>query len=142
MSGNAEILVDRKNSVSRKVGGVTYKNFVGLGDETDYAKFTLKNDGKLYFTVTATDAVKFTVCKLVAGKNDTYTVKSLLSGKLTKGKQETVYTFESAKGLQLKAGETYYLCVESTNASSASRSGENHWPKYTSSAYFCATSAL
>jgi autotransporter passenger strand-loop-strand repeat protein len=116
VTGNMEILVDKKNSVSRKVDGVTYKNFVGFGDETDCAKFTLNHDGKLYFTVTATDAAKFTVCKLVAGKNDTYTVKSLLSGKLTKGKQETVYMFESAKGLQLKAGETYYVCVESTNA--------------------------
>jgi hypothetical protein len=116
VTGNQEILVDRKNTVSRKIDGVTYKNFVGFGDETDYAKFTLNHDGKLYFTVTATDAAKFTVCKLVAGKNDTFTVKNLLSGKLAKGKQETVYSFESAKGLQLKAGETYYLCVASTNA--------------------------
>ncbi len=116
VTGNQEILVDKKSSVSRKIDGVTYRNFVGFGDETDYAKFTLANNGKLYFSVTATDAAKFTVCKLVAGKNDTYTVKSLLSGKLTKGKQETVYSFESAKGLQLKAGETYYIRMESTNA--------------------------
>ncbi len=116
VTGGQEILVDKKGSVSRKVDGVTYRNFVGFGDETDYAKFTLANNGKLYFTVTATDAAKFTVCKLVAGKNDTFTAKSLLSGKLTKGKQDTVYSFESAKGLQLKAGETYYIRMESTNA--------------------------
>ena len=116
VTGDTEILVDKKSSVSRKIDGVTYKNFVGFGDETDYAKFTLKNDGKLHFTVTATDAAKFTVYKLAAGKNDTFTAKSLFSGKLSKGKQDTVYSFASAKGLQLKAGETYYICVESTNA--------------------------
>ena len=116
VTGDTELLVDKKSSVSRKVDGVTYKNFVGFGDETDYAKFTLKHDGKLYFTVTATDAAKFTIYKLAAGKNDTYTAKSLFSGKLAKGKQETVYLYASAKGLQLKSGETYYICVESANA--------------------------
>ena len=116
VTGDTEILVDKKSSISRKIDGVTYKNFVGFGDETDYAKFTLNHDGKLYFTVTATDAAKFTVYKLVPGKNDTFTAKSLFSGKLSKGKQETVYSYASAKGLQLKAGETYYICVESTNA--------------------------
>ena len=115
IAGDTEILVDKKSSVSRKVDGVTYKNWVGFGDEADYAKFTLKNDGRLYFMVTATDAVKFTVYKLVAGKNDTFTAKSLFSGKLSKGKQETVYSYASAKGLQLTAGETYYIGVESTN---------------------------
>jgi len=111
-----EILVDKQNVLSRKIDNVTYKNFVGFGDEADYAKLTLSNNGKLRFTVTATDAAKFTLYKLVPGKNETFSVKSLLSGKLAKGKNETVYSFRNEKGVQLLSGEVYYICVESANS--------------------------
>lgn len=119
ISGNTAILLDKQKTVSRKIDNRTYNNFVGFGDETDYGAIRLNHDGKLYFTVTANDTAKFTVYKLVAGsgkKSGTFTAKALLSGKLKKKKRETVYTFGNAKGLQLLAGENYYICVQSTNA--------------------------
>lgn len=111
-----EILVDKQGSFSQKIDNVTYKNFVGFGDEADYAKITLSQNGKLRFTVTATDAAKFTLYKLVPGRKETFTAKSLLSGKLAKGRTEKVYSYHNVKGIQLLSGEVYYICVESTNA--------------------------
>ena len=111
-----EIQVD-ETKLNKLVSGTTYHNFVGFGDEKDYGKITLKNNGKLYFTVTATDAAKFSVYKVneKEGKNGTtYTAQSLLSGTLKK--KDGVYIYSNAKGLQLLSGVSYYVCVQSTNA--------------------------
>ena len=113
---NGAIQVDSVK-LSKNINGTTYNNFVGFGDEKDYGRITLNHNGKLSFTVRASDAAKFTVYKVV--KKDeknavTYTAKSLLSGTLKK--KDGVYVYSSTKGLQLLAGESYYVCVQSTNA--------------------------
>ena len=111
-----EIQVD-ETKLNKLIGGTTYHNFVGFGDEKDYGKITLKNNGKLYFSVTATDAAKFSVYKVVEKETKsgiTYSAKSLLSGTLKK--KDGVYVYSNAKGLQLLSGVSYYICVQSTNA--------------------------
>ena len=86
--------------------------WVGFGDAVDYRAFTLESAAKLSFTVTTTDAVKFSVFSLVKtttkGKT-TYSLKSLQSKTLAAN------TSASTAGLLLKKG-TYYLAVQSTNA--------------------------
>ena len=71
---------------------VTFNNFVGFGDEYDYAELKLTSTGTLTFTVDAASVcsvknasqnLKFTVCsltKVVKGGKVTWTQKSLASG--------------------------------------------------------------
>ena len=108
------VQIDKANSVN--VDGK--KNFAGYGDEADFAKIRLAQSAKVSFTINSTDAAKFTVWQLVAGTdkkgNPVYSVKSLQSAALKKGKKDTEYTVTTKK-LQLAAGD-YYVSVESTNA--------------------------
>lgn len=105
------ISLDKKNSVD--IGG--WKNFVGYGDDTDYAKITLAKDATVSFALEAMDAAKFTIWQLVPGKDDTYTQKSLQSTALKKGRKDETYS-ATTKTISLAAG-TYYISMESTNAS-------------------------
>ena len=91
--------------------------WVGLGDAIDYRHFMIASPAKLSFTVTASDAVKFTICELTSktdrNGNVIYALKSLQSTKIKAG--ETAVT----KGLLLPDGnepEKYFFSVESTNA--------------------------
>ena len=77
--------------------------WVGFGDEIDYYQFTLDSGAKLSFTVSASDAVKFTVWQETGGK-----LKSLQTVTV---KDKPVDT----KELLLSAGD-YYFSVQSTNA--------------------------
>jgi len=88
-------------------------DWVGYGDAVDYKAFTLDSAAKLSFSITATDATKFTICQLVEGK-DTYTVKNIQATTLSKPKGEKAYSAVTKDQL-LEAG-TYYIKVESTNA--------------------------
>ncbi|MBE6373096.1 MAG: hypothetical protein E7055_13615, partial [Lentisphaerae bacterium] len=90
-------------TVTEPGGSIT--DWVGLGDEYDYGKFTLDSGAKLSFTVTSTDAAKFTIWQQDGGK-----LKSLQS--ITVGAGKTVDT----KELLLNAGD-YYVSMQSTNAS-------------------------
>lgn len=91
--------------------------WVGLGDVVDYREFWIPDPAMASFTVTATDAVKFTIYELT-GKTDkkgvvSYSIKSLQSTSVKAG--ATVTT----KGQLLPAGNErnrYFFCVESTNA--------------------------
>jgi hypothetical protein len=89
-------------------------NWVGFGDEFDYAKFTLDSSAELSFSLYATDAVKFTVYRLVQGRNGTYSLKKLQTTKLTYDKEFEEYA-ANTKALLLEAGE-YYFSMQSTNA--------------------------
>ena len=117
----------------------TWDNFVGFGDEYDYAKVTLSESTKLSFSVSATDAAKFSICQLAPGKtNDTRTIKVIQSTTLTKKTDTISYWDEvynpktdeydevvkkakhvtyvaTTKSIQLGAGD-YYICMQSTNA--------------------------
>ena len=105
------ISLDKKNTVD--IGG--WKNFVGYSDDTDYAKITLAKGATVSFALESMDAAKFTIWQLVPGKDDTYTQKSLQTTALKKGKKDETYT-ATTKTISLAAG-TYYVSMESTNAS-------------------------
>ena len=94
--------------------GVLTPNFsvsdwAGFGDEFDYKAFTIESAAQLTVSVTAADAVKFTVNRLVEEKNGTFSLKPAQTINVKAGATGTV------KNLLLEKG-TYYLGVQSTNA--------------------------
>ncbi len=116
-SGTSNVRID-SSGVSHTNDGTTYTNFVGFGDAADFARVYLDYASSLSFTVTSTDAAKFTVWQLVIGTdkkgNTTYTQKNLQTTTLKKEKGATVYTADTKK-LLLEDGY-YYISVQSTNA--------------------------
>jgi len=110
-----EIVVDETGTVRN--GGM--HNFIGESDvsgridSADFTKIQLKSAAKLSFTITATDAMKFTVWSLTEGMdkkgNDTYTMKALQT---VTAKNGWVDTYK--KPLLLEAGE-YYVSMELSN---------------------------
>ena len=112
-SGVSGILLDEEGLVQQE----DMHNFVGIGDEADFAKITLKNAARLFFSISATDAMTFTVWRLVEGKdrkgNVTYTQKSLQATSLKKVNGGTGYAAETRE-LLLDADE-YYISAQSTN---------------------------
>ena len=110
-SATGEILLDKK------AVDTEWSNFVGYGDAADYAKITLSSAANLSFSLTAADAAKFVIYKLVEGtgkKSGTFTLKSLQSTKLKKSKGASIYTADT-KALALDEGE-YFISMESTNS--------------------------
>ncbi len=97
------------------VGVEGYENFVGYGDKADYAKFTVTEQGKLSFTVTATEGATFEVWTLANGK-----MKSLGKAKLKLGADETVCT-GTVSNLSLEVGTEYYVSMtaKSTKANAS-----------------------
>ena len=86
-----------------------FENFVGYGDKTDYAKFTVTEQGKLSFTVTATEGATFEVWTLANGK-----MKSLGKAKLKLEQDETVCT-GTVSNLSLEVGTEYYVSMTAAN---------------------------
>ena len=111
---NTEIWLDTKGSVNRS----GMHNYVGYGDDTDFAKITLATAAKLSFTVSALDASKFSIYTLNSGYDKkgrlVYKAKKLQSATLKKAKGSSEYSAET-KDLLLEAG-SYYISMESTNA--------------------------
>lgn len=110
-SSTGEVLLDMS------AGSEEWNNFVGFGDAVDYAKIMLSSAAKLSFTITATDAAKFTVCQLIEGtgrKAGTYTLKQLQTTTLKKAKGTTEYS-ANTKALTLSEG-VYFISMQSTNA--------------------------
>ena len=105
--------------VEHEESGVVWRNFVGFGDAADFRGISLTTGATLNFSLKATDATKFTVWQLIEKEdkkgNMTYTQKSLQATTLKKAKGAEFFTAET-KALTLTAG-TYYLSMESTNAS-------------------------
>ena len=91
-----------------------FSDWVGFGDAVDYAGFTLDSAAKLSFTIDSTDAVKFTLYRLVQDKNGKYSLKTLQTTTLSYDKEFEEYA-ANTKALLLEAGE-YYFSVQSTNA--------------------------
>ena len=96
--------------------------FVGFGDAADYRKIELESAAKLSFTVSSTDAVKFTVYSLTESLdkkgNTVYTQKALQTSTAKLNKATGKYEVTTA-GLLLdnaNANTAYFLAVESTNA--------------------------
>ena len=118
-ASTGEIPVDEEGSVAHEVAdGTIWRNFVGYGDDTDYAKITLSAGAELVFHVSATDAAKFAIISFSSetknGKTK-YTEKALQTTTLKKAKDAKYYE-ATTKALSLDAG-TYYISMTSTNAS-------------------------
>ena len=88
-------------------------NFVGFGDEFDYAAFMVAADGKYSFTIDTSGKAKFTVYSIAPAKGDKRTQKSLLTQTI---KKATSGDGEKTKEVALKTGETYYVSMQSTGA--------------------------
>ena len=100
------------------LGSTLSENWVGFGDEFDYAEFSVGENATMSFAISADDSVKFTVFTLVEGpkgwKQNVLATKTL---KTTNGKEttETTAEFDIAAG-----GETrYFYSVQSLNAKKA-----------------------
>ena len=103
--------------LDRDAANAEWSNFVGFGDAADYAKITLSNDATLSFSLTASDAAKFIIYKLIEGtgkKAGTFTLKQLQATTLKKAKGSDVFSADT-KALAVAEGE-YYICMQSTNA--------------------------
>jgi len=94
-------------------------NWVGFDDEFDYTTFSVSENAKMSFSVTADDAVKFTVFTLTEGKNGwkQNTLLSVTVKPKKTGSAQTVETKEYAFSGKL-AGH-YFYSVQSLNAKKA-----------------------
>ena len=117
-------------------------NHVSSQDPIDYMKFTLKEAGPVCFTISATDAVRFTIYSLVQDKKGNYSLKTLQTvtpeqSRITqywdevnqewKDGAEPEWQYSALTDpLTLGAG-SYYFSVESLNAGNAANieNGEN-----------------
>ena len=98
--------------------GQILSDWVGYGDEYDYQAFTINSAAKLSFTVSATDAAKFTIYELKSSTDKkgvtTYSLGKKQSVDAKYDKNSGKYTV-TTNGLLLDKG-TYYIGVQSTNA--------------------------
>ena len=118
-AGTQEVCPDGMDSIAYEENETLYRNFVGLGDEWDYAKIKLEKGANLSFSLIATDQTKFMICSLTSktdkkGKT-TYTQKTLQTTALKQGKNTGIYYTAQTKQILLEAGE-YYIAMQSTNA--------------------------
>ena len=96
--------------------GNGWSNYVGYGDDTDFAKLTVFDTAKVSFSLKASAAAKFTIYTLIPGldkkQNIVYTMKALQTTSLKKvGTQ-----YEADTKTILLTGGVYYISVQSTNA--------------------------
>ena len=103
-------------TVTANTGNIISNDWVGYGDEYDYKAITLNSAAKLSLSISSTDAVKISICKL-DGKDGKYSFKSLKTTAAKLNKTSNKYTVDT-DGLLLEKG-TYYVCVQSTNAKKA-----------------------
>ena len=104
---------------SAPVNDAGWRNFVGYGDEADFAEITLASAASLSFTVSATDASKITVWQLTASTdkqgNTVYSTKAVVRATALTLDKTTGFYAATTKPLLLGSG-TYYISMESTNA--------------------------
>ena len=118
IASTGEILIDTV-PVGEEAQADGWSNFVGFGDATDYVRLSLNATAELTFLVEATDRSKFTVYRLdskTVNGNVTYTLKTLNAKTLKKAKGAETYTAET-KTLLLEADKSYFIAMQSTNAS-------------------------
>jgi len=101
--------------------GPGWNNFVGFGDTTDIAKLDVTCTTKLSFAISATNAAKFAIYRVIVGKdrlnNPTYKLQAVQSTTLVKKRGETTYA-ATTRAVTLAAAENfeYYVVVQSTTA--------------------------
>ena len=118
-STTKEVLLDISDDVKYiDPKNKNYRGLVGFADAVDFRKIKLECAAKLSFTVTATDAAKFTVYRLDTvnkkGK-ETYSLKALQTVTLKWDKANERYAAET-KSILFDPTEQYYIAMESTNA--------------------------
>ena len=112
LTGN--VPVDEEGAVSVELNGIVYNNFVGEGDKVDFGKIKLEHGAQLSFSLNTTDAIKFTLTRLVEGtgaKEGTYTLKQLQT-KTVQVSNKAGSAKKSTDPMLLEAGE-YLLEVQS-----------------------------
>ena len=114
-----DVCPDGLDAIAYEENETVYKNFVGLGDDTDYTRIWLEKGASLSFSLVATDMTKFMICGLTAKAdkkgNLTYSQKTIQTTTLNQGKDTGIYYTAQTKPILLEAGE-YYLAMQSTNA--------------------------
>ena len=93
-----------------------YRNYVGYGDKTDYAKVNLRSEGSLYFKVKATGDATFTVYRKGQDKKGNDTLEAIQTTKLKLDKGASVVDKFTDAISDLAAGE-YYISMTATNTS-------------------------
>ena len=126
-TGTYNVQLDSSSYYYDSKTGRSWRNFVGFGDKTDFARLNPASPVKLNFTVSATDASTFTVWSLTAkGKdqktgNTLYTMKALKTIKLKKG-DDGLYSAPENELLldRLSSSEDsnvgYYVSMQSTSS--------------------------
>ena len=93
-----------------------YKNYVGYGDKTDFAKINLTTDGSLYFKIKTTGEATSTVYRKGQDKKDNDTLETIQTTKLKFDKGASVIDKFMGVISGLAAGE-YYISMAATNTS-------------------------
>ncbi len=126
LSGTGDIHFDRAgNDMTASTAAVftlngnKYGNFVGFGDEIDFARISLTVTADVTFTLTATGDATLEVIQLTK-KGETYAKKTLQTVKLKIG-GEAKQTVEAKKAVHLECrdGIEYYVSVKATNTKKA-----------------------
>ena len=100
----------------------TYENFVGFGDEIDFAKITMSEgtSADVKFSLTATGDATLEVFKVTKKGEEKYTKKSLQTLKLKVGEEaESTATATKSVTLKYEADVSYYVSVKATNIKKA-----------------------
>ncbi len=113
------VLIDSEAVNHEDINGTIWDNYVGYGDEYDFAKICLDSDARLNVTITATDAIKFTIY-IVRENVDSwsgivsYKPETLQSAKLKKAKGDSLYRHSVT--LMVPGDISYFVAIQSTNA--------------------------
>ena len=134
----SSVQIDEKKAVRGLEG---FDNYVGFGDDADYAKLSLMQPAKLNFTVDTTGNVKFVVYSLT-NKNGKWVRKEVKSLTVSLKKENIGITHKDCstgeillKRLVGDTGTGYYLSVQSTDA----KSGGMAWYKVNIDSTVCAS---
>lgn len=113
------VRVDTEAVNFEDANGTTWDNYVGYGDEYDFAKVRLKSDAMLKITITATDAVKFTAYDILQNVDSwtgivSYTLETIQSSTLKKAKGDSLYRYSVT--MMVPGNISFFVSMQSTNA--------------------------
>ncbi|MBP5410692.1 MAG: hypothetical protein J6Y26_02140, partial [Lachnospiraceae bacterium] len=111
-----ELLIDEPDTVIYDgIAGYEFHNFVGFGDEADYAKISVAHPGTATFKVTATDAAKLVVYQLTYNKKGEVSgTKAIQTVTLKKNAAGLFETPTNTKACTFKQPGDYYISVQAT----------------------------
>ena len=109
----AEIVLD-SGEISFEHNGKVFHNFVGQGDECDFAIIRLNSAARLVFNIDSTDAAQFSVYRLTQNVKGIYEMKTIQTSSLLLN-QETNGFHVTTPGIMLNEGQ-YFISMQSQNA--------------------------